>query len=149
MFGAYDDYYSSRHDDELLGYLTIIGVLAITCALISGSLAKSKHLDYTTYFCLGLFLGPLGLIVAAAVPKGERPPPPGMAARICPKCTARQNIAATSTEYECWQCKTTTTVQPFITITAGWYTDPDAANQERYWDGQLWTSERRPINKSA
>lgn len=27
---------------------------------------------------------------------------------------------------------------------AGWYADPERAGQERYWDGQAWTDERRP-----
>jgi hypothetical protein len=31
---------------------------------------------------------------------------------------------------------------------AGWYTNPDGTNSERYWDGTRWTHEVRPIPTS-
>lgn len=32
---------------------------------------------------------------------------------------------------------------------AGWYTNPDGTNSERYWDGTRWTHEVRPIPTTA
>lgn len=33
---------------------------------------------------------------------------------------------------------------PSMSTPAGWYTDPDSAGQQRYWDGSSWTDQRQP-----
>jgi hypothetical protein len=35
------------------------------------------------------------------------------------------------------------------TITADWYDDPDGSGGERYWDGERWTKQRRPIAETT
>lgn len=30
-------------------------------------------------------------------------------------------------------------------VQAGWYADPDGLPCQRYWDGNSWTSETRPV----
>jgi Protein of unknown function (DUF2510) len=32
---------------------------------------------------------------------------------------------------------------------AGWYTDPNDATTQRYWDGQQWTENRAPLEKKG
>lgn len=135
---------NAQNDDAVLMYFFVAAVVALACAVISGYIAKSKNRDFTTYFVLGLFLGPIGLIAAAASPTAVPRAPRGMVAHTCPRCNVRQNIPATSSVYECWQCKTSTKVKPLIAVAAGWYPVPDQSHVERYWDGQSWTSETRP-----
>lgn len=101
----------TQSDSAFLTLLFVGGTVALLCAFISGYLAKSKNHDFTNWFCLGLLLGPIGLIAAAVSPMGQPHAPRGMVPKSCPRCNARQNIPATSSEYECWQCKTKTSVK--------------------------------------
>ncbi|MGV7990932.1 DUF2510 domain-containing protein [Mycobacterium kansasii] len=135
---------TAQNDSAFLTILIVGGVVAVVCAVISGEIAKSKNQDFTSYLCLGLFLGPIGLIAAAAAPKRAPLAPRGMVSHTCPRCNAHQNIPATSSEFECWQCKTATKVKPLLAIAPGWYPEPGQGGEERYWDGQNWTSETRP-----
>lgn len=35
-----------------------------------------------------------------------------------------------------------------MSVSPGWYKDPDGLPCERYWNGQLWTIETRPLINS-
>jgi hypothetical protein len=36
-------------------------------------------------------------------------------------------------------------ITPATEVPAGWYTDPNGAAQDRYWDGRAWTEHVRPV----
>lgn len=130
-------------DQLLLVLLVVAGGVGVVCGFICSSIAKSKNRDPVSYFMLGLFLGVIGLIIAVVMTPTEPHAPPGMVPRTCPRCSARQNIPATATEFECWQCKYTETVTPFLSVEPGWYPDRGQKSQERYWDGKGWTDKTR------
>jgi hypothetical protein len=48
-------------------------VLGLVFGALSGTLAEKKGHSYSAYFALGFFLGFIGLFVAAAVPRAEKP----------------------------------------------------------------------------
>jgi hypothetical protein len=58
------------------------------------------------FFALGFFLSVIGVVIAAAVSPGQPGPPPGMRGVVCPRCNARQNVDLRQASFECWQCKT-------------------------------------------
>lgn len=62
------------------------------------------------WFVFGALLFIVALPVVIFTTPGLPQAPPGMRAVKCQRCNAVQNIAATQTTYECWQCKLVTNV---------------------------------------
>jgi hypothetical protein len=47
----------------------VLLAFAIVCAVASATIAEGKNLNTTPFAFLGLFLGPLGLFITAAMPR--------------------------------------------------------------------------------
>lgn len=86
----------------VLGWFVFIAMIAVGLGFWASSIAKKKNRSAGGFFALGLFLGVIGVIIAAVVSLG---PPPGMRGVVCPRCNARQNVDPRQSTFECWQCK--------------------------------------------
>jgi hypothetical protein len=76
----------------------------------ASSMAKKKDRSAGGFFALGFFLPLIGLLMAALISPGQPSTPPGMQATVCPRCNTRQNVDPQEPSYECWQCKTTSSL---------------------------------------
>ena len=85
--------------------LIMLFVLAIACGALGASITSGKNKGGVLGYALGFILGPIGVVVALLLPKDTPPAPMGMRAIRCPRCNAEQNVPASSTTNECWQCK--------------------------------------------
>lgn len=81
-------------------------VIPLACGFWASAIARKKNRSAGGFFALGFFLGVIGLIVAAVALPGQPGPPAGMRAVVCPRCNARQNADPRQPTFECWQCKT-------------------------------------------
>lgn len=79
-------------------------VVGLICGAISSAIAGNKNRSVGGFFAAGFFLGIIGIIIAAVVSPGRPPAPAGMAAVVCPRCNARQNVPMRSADFQCWQC---------------------------------------------
>jgi len=87
-------------------------IVPVLCGIIASNIAKKKNRSYGGFFVLGLFLGVIGIVIAALVAPGTPRPPPGTRAVTCARCNAVQNVRVDAPEFECWQCNTICTVRP-------------------------------------
>lgn len=85
-------------------------ISAVICGIITEEIGGAKRRPIAGSFAWGFFLGILGILIVALLPRGEDPAPPGMVAVKCPRCNAKQNIRPRAASFECWQCKTTVPV---------------------------------------
>jgi hypothetical protein len=95
------------------GHFVIILVfllIPLGCGYWASAIARKKDRSAGGFFALGFFLGVIGLIIAAVVSPGQPGPPAGMHAVVCPRCNARQNADPRQPSFECWQCKTVSSV---------------------------------------
>jgi hypothetical protein len=83
--------------------LGLIGWLI--CLIAAGAIASSKNRSALGWAFITGVLPVVGLIIVAVVPALPRPAPTGMRSVRCPRCNVVQNIPATDTTFECWQCK--------------------------------------------
>ncbi|MHA7663726.1 hypothetical protein [Mycolicibacterium sp. HS_4_1] len=81
-------------------------IAAVICGLIAEEIGVSKRRSFVGSFAWGFFLGILGIVIVALLPRGVAPPPRGTATVKCTRCNAEQNILIGATSFECWQCKT-------------------------------------------
>jgi hypothetical protein len=87
----------------------MIGIFAVVMllgGLIAGMIAYNKTSTTSTFvafFILGALFPLIGIIVAVL---SKPSAPAGLIAVVCPRCSARQNIAQGATEWSCWQCHT-------------------------------------------
>jgi hypothetical protein len=101
-------------------------------------------------FALGIFLGPIGLVLAAVLHSSEarlEPPArdPGASTRRCPYCAETIQAAAILCRF-CGRDLPDLRVPVAVAASgtpAGWYPHPEYQGQECWWDGDAWTSKRR------
>jgi hypothetical protein len=89
-----------------IGHLVLFLAIPTAFGFWASSMAKKKDRTAGGFFALGFFFPVIGLLIAALISPGQPGPPPGMRAIACPRCNARQNIDPQKLSYECWQCKT-------------------------------------------
>lgn len=90
--------------------MEILLVVWVLCGIASAVIANAKNRSAFGWFILGLLLGVLGLLIIAVLPQQAPLPPLGMRRVNCVRCTAVQNVPASDTTFECWQCKLTNEV---------------------------------------
>ncbi|WP_188486820.1 hypothetical protein [Williamsia phyllosphaerae] len=83
----------------------------LICGGASAAIANGKNRSAAGFFLLGALFPLIGLIVALLISPGH-PVPKGMRKVTCPRCGTHQNIGASDSEYECWQCKQTSETTP-------------------------------------
>jgi ribosomal protein S27E len=81
-------------------------VVWLICAVIGAVISERKNLGAGSGFALGGLLGILGVIIVACQKPGLPPAPAGMRSVKCTRCNAVQNVHASQTQFECWQCRT-------------------------------------------
>jgi hypothetical protein len=81
----------------------------------------------------GLLLGWLGVIILACLcPVGQK--------------TEHQSFRLSSAPANTTPAIPAPTIPPLQQPPAGWYPDPQAAGQVRYWDGAAWTTYSSPVD---
>ncbi|BBY08175.1 hypothetical protein [Mycobacterium noviomagense] len=88
-----------------MGGTTIVTGGLLICGAIAAVIGSAKNRSVLGSFLLGAFLGLIGVLIVAVVPKLPPEPPPGMRAVQCPRCNAVQNLPLGLSNFECWQCK--------------------------------------------
>jgi hypothetical protein len=76
-------------------------VVLVMCGAIAGAVAHRKQLGFGKFFVLGFLLGIFGILWAVLIPPGA---PAGMRSVTCRRCSTRQNIPESQSEFQCWQC---------------------------------------------
>lgn len=91
-----------------MGFFLLCWIIAaVICGIVSEEIGVYKRRSFWGSFSWGFFLGLIGIIIVAVLPRGDDPAPAGMVAVKCSRCNAKQNIQPHATSFECWQCKTT------------------------------------------
>jgi MFS family permease len=82
-------------------FLVIWLVTSVIFGVIASTFAPGKNRSQLAFFLCGFLLGLIGLLICAFAPSDA---PKGMQVFKCPRCNTKQNVPATATKAECWQC---------------------------------------------
>ena len=98
-------------ETDVGGPFLAVGVVALVAiliaAFIAASIAQGKERSYGGFFLLGVFFGPIAILVAILAAPGWGAIPSGRRLLVCPRCKSKQNVLLTTTEATCWRCDLT------------------------------------------
>lgn len=101
-------------ENAILTISALFLLAAVISAFIAASIANEKHRSYVGFLFLGLFFGPIAIIVALLASPGWVVPA-GRRLLVCPRCNSKQNVLLTISETTCWRCDLTIKLKPAAT----------------------------------